>query len=1509
MSRLATTTVLLTLLALVAPLTSLRGQGVFRGVPGAQAGRFIEPPRRVEQALRDAERALADQRYSDAVVGLGELLARESSEFDDEDLAGQDFLLNIDAERSRGVPLQETLLKSARDRIGQLPEQAAQTYRLRYEPLARRELQQAAERRDWEGIRAVRRRYFHTDAGYEASVMLAQRELYRGAPLAASVLLDDVVSAPRGVAHLGSGVVVLHTIACRLADRGDPGLIGSVVGKPVQIGEELLTRPTLDELNQRIEAISSAARPLPRPANHDYPLLGVQPDRNGGASGQLPLTNKRWDLVTTASPRQQREVRRATNALAERGKLPPPSWHPIRVGDHLLMRTTERLVGVDYRTGKRVWTYPWQAASPELQQDDQSLDVLEDPQTMEELLQQRVWNDTPYGQITSDGQRVFMLDALGAVELAAFGPMIQMRGTRPAEGQANTLVALDLASEGKLLWRVGAGVEGSGDLAAAFFLGPPLPLEGRLYVMAELAGDISLFCLDAATGDELWRQQLVALEAGGIESDPIRRVAGAVPSYQDGILVCPTGAGAIVAIDLADRMIRWALAYDPNLEMTRSVLGRGRGLDVDQLMQRWFSGAAIIADNTVLVTPVESDRLYGIDLLTGRHRFSEKSRVHARYLAGARDGRYFVVSMDEISAFDINTGRLIWNSPREMLRGGQTISGIGVFGADQYYLPTSTNELIAVSLADGKVLERRTTQYPLGNLVAAGGELISQSPTTLSVAFGQRSLEPLVNRMLAENPDDLEALIRKSELLIQRDDRRGALELLERARSMDPENDEIRLLSVTAMLGELRFSDSTDPQLIQSLDEMIERPAQRIEFLTLLARTALREQDYPAAVSRLIELTERLEANPLLEVPDRAVTDQAGHHCSSYQWIAARLAEVRQQASAADLAEINRRLEAAAAQLRLGTMSYLTQMVRLFEPFAGSAPLRSELQRRLSEENSLLNLERLTLGTVAPTPADLATLPSDRLLTLAETYAAGNLDQDALAVLELIDQDQVADAERIAEIRRTAAALATTADWADPVQLQWSPLDNQNRNFAFRQHAAATILHGGRQFQGWQLINDQTNTVSLRDPWGVSRRAPTDRLLTRGSSDLQAHISGGFMAVITTEGLTGINLYQLTSSNGETSIWDFPFDGAGNPVARGLASTTPFNDSVRRFSVPSSNPAEQARELALGPIIGDRVILLNGGTLSAIDLLTGEHLWRNSTAPVNGSVVSDGQRVAVVSPDTKRVDFFNLLDGTKVDSAPWTHGQRWASAGSHVLCYRDQPNDPRLLVELVNPFTGDVLLQHQSMPANRKAENLAGGYGTVVDHRYLAMLSSNGNALVWDLAEGREIARVELQAYADLELLNAMVLGDQILLLPTRRQQPSRQPQTLQIQTKSGLDHRTVDGVHAISLLDGELRWQRQFDEAWGCTLTQPAATPLLLLARSQFTYTVRSRRKSLDVLALDVRTGQDALPAQSRPVNDGHNALETRLVVQPAASRVIAHIGGETLTYTFGGSAEPEQE
>ncbi|MCP4887466.1 MAG: PQQ-binding-like beta-propeller repeat protein [Planctomycetaceae bacterium] len=1484
------------------PLAS--GQGFLRSTQGNQAARFIEAPRGIQQQIREAERALDDDRDSDAVVRLGDLLSGELGDEIDSDLIGQDFFLEVDDSRPTGKPVRGSLLRKARDMIGALPVAALETYELRYGPLARKSLTEAAKERNWQQVRDVRRKYFHTLAGFEASLLLAQREMYRGHALAASLLLDDVVRNARGVNHLGRSVLLMHAAACYAADREipEPENLGNsevtVDGQSVTLSKEEMSAWLKEHFSLKVsEAVGQVRR---------YPFVGAKPNRNGSNSGQMPLSNLRWMLDTTASPRQQRAVRGSLEELTTSGKLPPPSWVPLRVGDQLLMRTTERLVGVDYRTGKRVWTYPWQSSNEMFDDDESSLDINPGDSDSSNLLTQRVWNDIPYGQITADDERVYLLDDLREVEMAYFGGL-NIRGTRPANTGKNSLIALELETEGKLRWSLGSGSDEVSSLSDAFFLGPPLPLDGRLYVMAEIAGDINLCCLEPRSGEEIWRQQLVAVESGGIDADPIRRVAGAMPTYYEGLLICPTGAGATVAIDLADRTLRWGVNYDRSAEMSRSMTNRGRNLDPNQLMQRWSLGIAIADQQNVLLTPIESDRLYGFNLLTGESLFSRKARGYMRYLAGIRDNHFFVVGSNQVRGYDMK-GEMIWTTDRDMLPAGQLISGRGMFAADEYLLPTTTNQVIRISLKDGSVIDRRRTTFPLGNLVAVDGEIISQAATSLSVAFGETTLEPLVNRMLEENPNNFDALVRKAELLIQKSERDEALALLKRARELQADNDEVRLLSVTAMLGKLRDSDQNDPDLIRNLDELIDRPAQRVELLSLRIRAALGSGELVNATKLLLDLSGLVIDDALLEsAADRVINDST-RQCSIDAWIAARAADIGQQANTEQLAEI-RKLLIDDPRVN-GSTTTLRRLYRHFGSLDGSQPLREELASRLREDEDYLGLERLALGMQNPSPAGLKQLSDSSLYLLADAYVRGKIPRDALSVLqELESRSDATPDEKIAALKSEAMSQLVSVQWAAQASLRWESRNPRVRSFIVSQRVADTDLLAGTQFSGWRLISEgSSNPMSLRDPTGLLRRIPMEGIVD--DMDKKAQISGGMMVVVMPKGLIGLNLHHIVRGDGEVRMWRRGLSGDSEPVAKRRSSITPFDDQVVRYSIANAAASSVIPEFKLGPIMGDRVLLLQGGDLLAIDALTADTIWRNSTAPKSGSVLCDGKRVAVVSDATNEVQFFDLLDGRKLGTKPWQHGTVWAGLGEHVLSYQEQDEKRLFTLKLVDPFSEEIVLTHDGYSANRSnvEAKLPSGYGRVIGGRYMVHLGNDGQAVIWDIVDGKEIGTPKLPAYEDLQELRLMLMDDLLLVLPKRRAVVTEKTDE-RLQTSDGSFHKPTHGVFAISLQDGSVRWSREFERPWGCTLTQPAESPMLILARSPFTFSTASRRKSLDVLALDIRDGSDLALREGKPISSSNNSLETRQTVQPGLSRVIAQIGTELLTFSFGKDADQEQK
>ncbi len=197
----------------------------------------------------------------------------------------------------------------------------------------------------------------------------------------------------------------------------------------------------------------------------------------------------------------------------------------------------------------------------------------------------------------------------------------------------------------------GASGEDEPALAGAFFLGPPLVLAEELYVLAEIRGDISLYVLDAPTGRLQWSQQLAHVGQFNILVDVLRRLAAATPSYCDGILVCPTSGGAVVAIDIANRSLLWGFEYP------RTVAGPVYGAialnslrpDADEREPvPWADATVTLADGRVIVTPIEAESIFCLDLLSGQLLWKEERPAGSLYVACVHGDKILVVGGDQV---------------------------------------------------------------------------------------------------------------------------------------------------------------------------------------------------------------------------------------------------------------------------------------------------------------------------------------------------------------------------------------------------------------------------------------------------------------------------------------------------------------------------------------------------------------------------------------------------------------------------------------------------------------------------------------------------------------------------------------------------------------------------------------------------------------------------------------------------------------------------------------------
>ncbi len=223
-----------------------------------------------------------------------------------------------------------------------------------------------------------------------------------------------------------------------------------------------------------------------------------------------------------------------------------------------------------------------------------------------------------------------------------------------------------------------------------------------------------------------------------IDQDRARRTSGVSVAYADGVLVCPTDAGAIVVLDLTSRSLLWGFPTETgngNGTGNLPVLRGNRIQPVDPsrgsgLPSGWIDSTPVIFQDKVILTPLKSSKIYLLDLLTGK-RIWEQSRGQGLYVAGVTSSMAIVVGTRNVQTWNIHNDQTGWKDPLEL---SAIPTGRGVIVGSSLLLPAG-KQLLVVDLKTG------TEQKPipvsenveLGNLVVAQGRLISQGVSSLDV--------------------------------------------------------------------------------------------------------------------------------------------------------------------------------------------------------------------------------------------------------------------------------------------------------------------------------------------------------------------------------------------------------------------------------------------------------------------------------------------------------------------------------------------------------------------------------------------------------------------------------------------------------------------------------------------------------------------------------------------------------------------------------------------------------
>jgi outer membrane protein assembly factor BamB len=1476
----------LILVACLTLVTSLPGQ-VRLGQPAEVTNVFPPVPRELRQHLATARAALADERYGDAVDLLGRLLA--SGDLLDQNFASagqQDYFLGESTKPGTLISLKA----EAQRLLGTMPEDGRALYELKFGADARQLLQRAIEARDLQRLGEVTRRYFHTDAGYEATMLIGRNYLDQGRPLAAALRFQRLEASTYALQRYDPELSVLLATCWLMADMPDraratlEGLEERVPNSKLRVGRRVVSLfdasdPTLMEaLSVSEEQRAAPGAGVDRVLSWLEQIIGRGLDgqlseatqwtvfrgnaaRNAESAGGMALFSPRWRVQTANHPSDE-ELIESSKRMYEEQSIPIiPTLHPLAVSNVIVMRSPRRLFGIDFETGKRLWEFPWfEATDEEALRSERFRPPEGDPYPQALELNRRIWDDAPYGQISSDGECVFALWGLasGAVRPSVLVQPFGVQRPNESNASSNKLVALDLKAEGKLRWIVG-DEHGTDEpkLAGAFFLGPPLPLMGQLYALAEINESLQLVVLDPNDGSLVWSQQLAYVDAQSVEANPERRAAGATPSYSDGVLVCPTSCGAVVAVDVSSRSLLWGYQYP--ISGPRPRIGIRYRYTPKQIGERWSDATVTISEGRVLLTPVESDRLYCLDLVSGEEVWEPRERDDLLFAGCVHRHNAIMVGTKQLEAISLDSGETQWEC---QLPSGMP-SGRGMSTDGHYFLPTTARRLLKIELATGRVVESIGTDTTLGNLVAYQDQIISQNVDWLTAYYQTAPLRRVVDQRLAKNPEDSWALARRAELLLHDGEHGEALKVFQLAYRLDPEDDAIRASLVRSLLDALRDDFAANRGYAEELESLINRPAERADYFHSMA-VGLKEQgEHQQAADYFIRLAFMDDELGEMDQDDEIVRLDDTWLVTRSRWLRVQIQELLAKADPASRqaidAKIREHLEG------INENSSITRLRRFAEHF-GDHPAGRDVRMMLARK-------LLTSGQQLQAEMELITLENAENPETAGTAAAmltrlllenGKFEEAAIYAQKLREQwgdVTVLDGKTGQEMADAALQNDALRQWIDRPNVwpdgKCEVMTQNRRTLSSYLRQIPIYVDAARGPFPWQqtiVYNQTRNSVDMTDALGRKRQQVLlgERLTSPAPGQASAY---GHLLVLNI-GFTTIALDTLrtATADNDARLWDT--DLSGQRVV---------GNNRRRSALPRSIPRKWGpnrvvltdnlqRPLGMiGPITEKGMIYQMSQDIKCVDPLSGDTIWVRSGFEPGCDIFGDQEYLFVVAPDDTEAIVLRTADGQALERRDVTsRTERWITAGRNVLTCRDDGRT--LLIRYFDAWTREELW-------NIELDDDTQCWRPSRDE--IAMLEPDGMFHVLSVQSGEAVVQCRLEAPKSLKRLYVLPSNQGYTVIASGDRPPTKAPAPRGVFGTIGSDLcPEINGyLYSVDRESGQPHWNRPAKiYHYFLPLDQPTHAPTLFFLQNLRKPVANSPTRTeykASVLVLDKRDGR----------------------------------------------------
>ena len=1440
-----------------------------------------KPPRDQERLLVIAEKALAEERFDVAVNSLSKILTAETTGFDPANPdVGQDFFVFSDDDSMATLSIKTR----AQQILGEMPPRGRKLYEINWGPEARALLNKAIAADDITLLSAVARKFFHTEAGYEATLLLGRYFLDQGRPLAATFCFQRLATAPTAGPTFEPELSVLLATSWSLAgfEENAASVLRNLQAlnavAQVELGDRSLPLPNNDaQLATWSKQHLGSLQTFVTDPDEEWKLFRGNAGRSANSYGGEMLSSRRWDVETSTDPKDEERIAEIRRSFGADRVGAIPSSHPLVVDDVVVMRTPERLFGVDFSTGRRIWHYPSDPLFANYE-----VVASQTPEQNHEIrkhqLRQRLWEDSIFGQLSSDGTSVFVIHDLDYSNLTPRREFNRRAIVNQQAGppQTNKLVSLSLAREGATRWVVG-GVTGDNEpeLAGVFFLGPPLPIDDHLYVIAEIGDVLRLIVLESDSGKVAWVQQLLHVQEQRISRDHGRRMAGASPSYADGILVCPTSAGAIVAVDIVSRKLLWGVEYP---QARRRNSNNWAGLPVDrvnpELGSRWADATITIAAGNVIATPVESNRLLCVDLLTGEKRWDARSRGEKLFVAGVVDDVILTIERESVSGLRLSDGQPAW--PEAISLNGEMPSGRGFLTAGSYFLPTTGQRLLKIDVAHGTVEKVIPTDEELGNLICYKGEVISQSPLKLASFYQVGPLRTRIDEALSKDPENLEMLALQAELLLHDEQYSEALHALRAIAQKTPQSATVDALLIKALFAAIRADFAANRSIAEEFEHLIVQSSSRREYLLLMAEGAQREGrsvDAFRLYLRLAQWTTEEAAHQDSMIPgnDTFLEQQRNLQCRQHRWIQGAIGTLLERTTPEERETIGQELQKQldAIEETNNPVPALRQFVELFgiHPLANQARLELATHLRRAEDtpqpNTPSDIEVELLLSQVERSALVPHLAATACWRLAELFQDHGRFLDAKLQFERLAENwgdvELDTGVTAAEISVAASASDAIASLAKKpktwlfgqVEVEASK-DSQSSQFATYQpqNVIPLLSVRGTFPKSIQLIFDQTSSsILFRDESGEDVRrlslydGKSNQTANINASQVHAMVISDLMVLATGFEILAIDLTQNIDGGKNSILWR-------RSVSSGVGLQAGFRAPVvnRNTSPPlwgGDTRKSPPRNLVAATANG--IYFRSQRQLFCVSPLSGDVIWKRDGVTQGANVFGDDKFILIAPKDNASVTLVNAINGEELGARTLEPvANRFGLLGHRVLYWK---------------LTGDhyrVWLQDLATNEEIWSRNVSTtSKGTLVGTDKVAIMDESGQFSLLDILSGEPTITASLKPEKGLSRVTIHI-DDQRYFLVTHRTHSIKEGEDLQFRAPRlpGVSLSTGN-IYCFDKHSGSEVWPAPARiDRFGLVANQPASLPFLVMLRHESPKRARNSIRTA-VLCLDKRTGR----------------------------------------------------